>query len=83
MVLAVLAQMLGELVDARSEQRDLDLGGPGVRSPRPYLATISRFFSAASVMRTRNRSRESAAFRVYAFVSGRGSGAFVIAFPLT
>ena len=29
-VLAVLAQVLGELVDARREQGDLDLGGPGV-----------------------------------------------------
>ena len=29
-IVLVLAQVLGEMVDARGEQRDLDLGGTGV-----------------------------------------------------
>src|ERR1700761_2084561 len=29
-IFALLAQVLGEVVDALGEQRDLDLGGPGV-----------------------------------------------------
>ena len=37
-VLAVVAQVLGELVDALGEQRDLDLGRAGVAAGAPVLA---------------------------------------------
>src|SRR5688572_27352517 len=37
MVLLVRAQMLGELVDSRGEQGDLDLGGSGVGIGTPVL----------------------------------------------
>ena len=45
MVLALLAQMFGEMVDALGEQRDLDLGGPVSLSSAPNLAASSRFRS--------------------------------------
>src|SRR3954463_166362 len=37
MVLAMAPEMLGELVDPRREQRDLDLGRPGVPIRAPVL----------------------------------------------
>ena len=46
MILGVRAQVLGELVDALGEQRDLDLGGTGVAIGPAVLADQLFFFSS-------------------------------------
>ena len=62
-VLAVLAQVLGELVDARGEQRDLDLGGPGVGVGACRSARRSRACPRRSGSSARDRSRGDLAHR--------------------
>ena len=48
MVLAMGTQMLGELVDALGEQRDLDLGPAGVRGRGAELLRPAPAFAPAS-----------------------------------
>src|SRR3954452_14595416 len=54
MVLAVGAQVLGELVDALGEQRDLDLGGAGVLA-RPAVLADQLLLSVLRQRHRRNR----------------------------
>src|SRR5688572_32346010 len=59
MVLPVRAQMLGQLVDTRTEQRHLDLGGPGVAIRPPVLGDDLLLLLGSKAHARRNRSSQS------------------------
>src|SRR5438309_2211515 len=61
MVVLVRAEVLGELVDARGEQRDQDLGGAGVVLVAPELAHDLALVFECQRHGRRNRSSKAVA----------------------